>query len=70
MSRQFDPIRVKYFDRTLLCNFAHQSSALIYLNGFITGRLPIHLADVKHFLTQTAFNMPRLSENQGIEYID
>jgi len=38
-------------------------------NRFIPERLPIHLADVKkhYFLTQTAFNMLGLSENQRIE---
>ena len=38
-------------------------------NRFITERLPRHLADVKtlNFLSQTALNMLRLSENQRIE---
>ena len=39
-------------------------------NRFITERLPRHLADVKtlNFLSQTALNMLRVSDNQIIEW--
>jgi len=52
--------------------FSHVNLVHRYIeNRFITERLPIHLADVKStllsILIQTAFNMPKLSENQTIE---
>ena len=47
--------------------FARQFRTSAFIeNRVITKRLAIHLAAVKtlYFLTQTAFNMVRLSENQ------
>jgi len=67
MSGRFDPLRVEYFDRT--SQFSDANLVHRYIeNRFITERLSIYIDDVKkhYFLIYTAFNMPRLSENQTI----
>ena len=60
------------FRPDVVMQFSHVNLVHRYIeNRFITERLPIHLADVKSTLLsiiiQTAFNMPKLSENQTIE---
>ena len=65
MSGRFDQISGDLFDLTSLCNSRTPISSRYIENRVFNERLPIHLADIKK--TQTASNMPRLSENQRIE---
>ena len=67
-ARSIWPTKCRIFRSDVVMQFSHVNLVHQYIeNRFIIERLPIYLTGVKHFLTQTAFNMLMLSKNQTIE---